>query len=293
MRRSDAQKIDCVAHEEPSAILPSLWWVGRGRWGGLPALTKDGDCNIFLLKGKAFDVLVDCGCSGPVSGLEDNIRRAGSDPSRVREIWMTHSHYDHFAGADWWTRRHPRTVCRLSHIAADFLARKNYQLLGVFHPVPPADFKAPQRLRTFRDGDRLHCSPVSLTVEERPGHTPDAVCFRGVIDGVKALFTGDVAFGDQHGAKGRLGWIDGYWLSNIPAYRETLAQLAKRPPDLLLPGHGLPHAGASAKRSLANCLRRIEALVSSEHVAFMGPFWKQFPEKLPQRKTAKRGRPSR
>ena len=37
------------------------------------------------------------------------------------------------------------------------------------------------------------------------------------------------------------------------------------------------HERPSAKRSLANCLRRIEALVSSEHVAFMGPFWKQFP----------------
>ena len=115
------RRIDTAAHETPNAITDSIWWVGRSGWGGLPALTHATDCNIYLLKGESFDVLIDAGGNASVRKLERNVRLAGSDPDRVGEIWCTHSHLDHFVGAGHWIARHPRTRCRISHVAARFL----------------------------------------------------------------------------------------------------------------------------------------------------------------------------
>lgn len=85
-------------------------------------------------------------------------------------------------------------------------------------------------------------------------------------------FGGDAALGDQGEIEGMIDWVDGYWLSHLPTYRDTLQRLVENPPDLLLTGHGYPHYGESALHSLQNCLRRVENLLSSPDVAHMGPY---------------------
>lgn len=264
---------DTRDYPHPSPITPAIWWVGRGEWGALPVLTREGDCNIYLLRGRDFDVLIDSGSTTALAPLERNIRRAGSDPSRIGEIWMTHSHYDHFVGAGRWVARHEQTVCRISHLAIEFLQRRNYQLVGSFFPAPPRGFRVPARLSALRAGDVLHCPPYAFAVEELPGHVPDHLGFRGAVAGIEVLFSGDAAIGDQNGVPGVIGWIDGYWLSNLNHYRRTLERLAAAPPDLLLPGHGRPHFGASAKRSLKHCLRRVERILASPDCANLGPYF--------------------
>ena len=136
----------------PSAITSSIWWVRRGDWGGLPRLTQPGDCNIYLLKGSEFDVLVDCGGSGPISLLETNVRLAGSHPDPIRDVWQTHTHFDHFLGAENRRSGIPETQFRLSAIALEFLERKNYQLIGSFHPPRPKGFRMPARVSALRHG---------------------------------------------------------------------------------------------------------------------------------------------
>lgn len=250
---------DTAAHPHPSAITNSIAWVGRTAWDDLPMLTHPTDCNIFLLRGDHFDVLIDAGGNASTTKLERNIRSAGSDPERVREIWCTHSHLDHFIGAGHWVVRHPRTRVRVSHVAIRFLKRKDYRLVAMrFSPAMPGVLRVPRTLEAFRQSDVLDCPPFKLRVHELPGHTPDCVALRGKVDGFDVMFSGDVAIGDQNGSKGVLGWLDGYWRSNVSAYERSLKTLAIDPPDLLLPGHGLPHFGASARRSLRNCLTRIQ-----------------------------------
>lgn len=273
MRATRARTVpDVREHPHPSLITPSIGWAGRGSWGGLPILTRDGDCNIYLLKGRDFDVLIDIGFGAALSKLESNLRRVGSGPERIREIWFTHSHYDHFVGAGLWTARHPETICRISHLSIEFLEKRNYRLIGSFFPPRPPGFKVPAHLLPLREGDVLSCPPFELRVEELPGHVPDHLGFRSEVDGVKVLFSGDAAIGDQNNIKGVIGWIDGYWLSSLPVYQETLARLAATPPELLLPGHGRPHSGASVKRSLNHCLRRVQRLLASPDVQGMEPF---------------------
>jgi glyoxylase-like metal-dependent hydrolase (beta-lactamase superfamily II) len=271
-RAASRTRPDVREHPGPSAITPSIWWVGRGSWGVLPILTRDGDCNIFLLKGEEFDVLIDTGFGAALGSLERNIRRAGSEPGRVREIWLTHSHLDHFVGAGRWTARYPETVCRISHLSIQFLEQRNYRLIGSFHPARPRGFRLPRRLEPLREGDRLRCPPFEFGVEELPGHVPDHLGFRGEVDGLQVLFSGDAAIGDQNNIPGMIGWIDGYWLSSLPVYEKTLERLEANPPDLLLPGHGRPHSGASVRRSLRNCLRRVQRLLASPDVQHLGPY---------------------
>jgi len=259
MQHSIRTGVDTQPHRGPSAILDSLWWVGRSVWGGLPALTGD-DCNIYLLKGRDFDVLIDIGMNKSFSKLEQNIKRAGGHPSRIREIWITHTHCDHFINAAKWIARHPRVVCRVSAPAAKFLKEKNYRLIGFWSINKQNQVRVPARLAAFEDGARLHCPPYTFRTEALTGHTPDSYGFRGDVGGHEVLFSGDAIIGDQQNTIGRLGWLDGLWLSDLKAYERTLKRVVAHPPDLLLPGHGVPHFGASTRRSLRHCLQRVRQL---------------------------------
>jgi glyoxylase-like metal-dependent hydrolase (beta-lactamase superfamily II) len=262
---------DTTAYPHPSPITPSLWWVGRGDWGGLPPLTDLGDCNIYLVKGDEFDVLIDCGRGPSVRALERSLGRAGSEPARVREIWMTHSHLDHFLRAAPWTARHPQTQVRISQVALEYFARRDYRLVSQAFFSPRSRCRLPEGIEPLEEGSILSCPPFELTVLELPGHTPDQLGFGGRIDGCDVLFSGDAAIGDQNGIEGVIGWLDGYWHSSVAACQKSLARLAADPPELLLPGHGRPHYGDSARRSLENCLTRIERLDALPDLGFMLP----------------------
>lgn len=243
-----------------SAVTKSICWVGRGNWGGLPALTTGGS-NVFLIRGDRFDVLVDAGDGYPIRQLETNIRRAGGEPARVREIWVTHSHWDHLGNAAAWQRKYPRAVVRLSVQGVRYLKRKDYRLVGA--PLDPAiTFEPPATVRPLRHGQALACPPHRLQVVHLPGHTPDCVGFRGTVDGLDVMFTGDAIIGDQGSARGVIGWLDGLWQSDAPIYEKTLRTVLRDPPQLILPGHGVPSYGLASRRSLRNCLWRIRKVLA-------------------------------
>ncbi len=256
-------KPNVKAEGSVSAITESIWWVGRGAWGGLPALTTGGS-NVFLIRGERFDVLVDAGDGFGIRELERNIRRAGSDPFRVREIWMTHSHWDHLGNAAAWQRKYPHVAVRLSWQGVRYLKKKDYRLVGV--PLNPSiSFEPPGNVRPLRDGQALRCPPFEFRAVHLPGHTPDCVGFRGNVDGLDAMFTGDAIIGDQGPVRGVIGWLDGLWQSDIQTYERTIRAVLRNPPQLILPGHGVPSYGTAARRSLRNCLWRIRKILAIPH----------------------------
>lgn len=271
---------DVCAHPAPSAILPSIWWVGRGPWGGWPTLTSKGDCNIYLVKGAKFDVLVDCGFGASptfpsaLKQLEKNILAAGSEPSRVREIWLTHSHYDHFTRASHWETRHPGITCRIARLAWQYIRRGNHRLISELYLDEKVDFKIPQRLLPVDAGDMLSCPPFRFKVVALPGHVPDGIGFRGRVDGWDAMFTGDAIIGDQNEVKGVFGWIDGFWQSDLTELLAMFQRVARSPPEVILPGHGLSHVGASSRASLRHCIRRAKKILSIPNIEYMGPYVK-------------------
>jgi glyoxylase-like metal-dependent hydrolase (beta-lactamase superfamily II) len=229
-----------------------------------------GDGNIYLLRGGRFDVLIDCGGNRDVRLLERNIRLAGSDPERVGQVWLTHSHSDHAGGAAAWQKRHPRTLCCLAAVAAKLMRQGNYRLVGT--AAIGGSFEAPARLRPLQSGRLLRCGQHELTVVPLPGHAPDCLGYRGQVDGIDCLFSGDAIIGDQGKAKGVVGWLDGLWLSSVPTYVQTLQAVLARPPELLLPGHGYCQAGPAVRPSLKNCIARLRKVQAIPHAGTMFPF---------------------
>jgi glyoxylase-like metal-dependent hydrolase (beta-lactamase superfamily II) len=116
-------------------------------------------------------------------------------------------------------------------------------------------------------------------VVELPGHTPDSIGFRGKMGGVDVMISGDAIIGDQGAIPGSIGWLDGLWLSDVETYERTLKKAAADPPDLILPGHGRPHYGAAARRSLRNCVWRIGKLLAIPNLPSMLPIFRPEAEK--------------
>jgi glyoxylase-like metal-dependent hydrolase (beta-lactamase superfamily II) len=248
--------------------LPGIWWVARNAWGGHKPLTDTGG-NVYLIRGTNFDVMVDVG-QRSMRQLERNIRLAGSEPSRVGEIWITHSHGDHFALAGPWQRKYPHVKVRLADVGRAFLRRGDLRLVGAAL-TPGEKFQRPQRLLGVREGQVLRCPPHEFCVVGLPGHTPDCIGFRGTVAGLDVMFTGDAIIGDQGPVRGNVGWLDGLWLSDAFEYRRMLRAMVKNPPQVFLPGHGVSHAGPGARRSLRNCLWRIDRLLAIPHLGSMLP----------------------
>lgn len=265
---------DCCAHPKPSAILPSVCWIGRNEWGGLPALTASG-ANVFLIRGRESDVLVDTGHGNILPQLERNIRYVGGEAGRVAEIWMTHSHWDHSGLAAQWQRKHPHVRVRMSAIGARFIRRGDLRLVGC--PIDRrARFSAPVRIEPLHEGDILQCPPHEFTVVGLGGHTPDCVGYRGVVDGIDMMFSGDAIIGEQGNVHGNIGWLDGLWQSDVHDYRKTLQKVIADCPKLIIPGHGVPNFGSVARRGVRNCLRRLEKLLAIKDLSGMMPVFGNF-----------------
>lgn len=277
MRKSRLQNVDVTPHPEPSRITPSIWWIGRGNWGGLPALTGV-DCNVYLLRGDKFDVLVDPGWCSDLRLYEKNIRALGGDPARIGGIWLTHLHWDHSRNVQRWQRRRPGLACRLSDVGAAFLRRGDWRLVGAAMD-PSHKYQPPVRFIGVKPGATVRCDPWEFRAVPLPGHTPDCMGFRGRVDGLDVMFTGDAIIGDQGEVRGNVGWLDGLWLSDVNAYEQTLKTQVKRPPGLMLPGHGAGHAGASVGRSMRNCLWRIRKLMAIPHLGSMMAIFGDFAPK--------------
>ncbi|MBI3831665.1 MAG: MBL fold metallo-hydrolase [Planctomycetes bacterium] len=272
MASKSAPRPDTRFYDRASAVLPSVWWVGRGSWGQVPALGGQSGCNVWLLKGRAFDVLVDSGMDADTKKLEACLRAAGHDPRRIREIWITHSHTDHIIGAVAWTKKYPRLRVRVPRMCYDYLKRGNYRLVGCGYDGNRSAFRAPARMTPFDPGAALACPPFRFKVVPLPGHIPDHVGFRARMHGLDVLFTGDAIIGDQGKAKGVVGWLDGFWLSNLRTYIQTMETIRKNPPDLFLAGHGVPHFGPSARRSIRNCELRLKQMAKIKALGTMVPF---------------------
>ena len=66
--------------------------------GGGP-LTSAEDAAIYLVRFGEESALVDAGCGNDTERLLKNIRKAGTDPARLKYLLITHCHFDHTGGA--------------------------------------------------------------------------------------------------------------------------------------------------------------------------------------------------
>ena len=156
------------------------------------------------------------------------IERAGW---QLRQIWLTHGHYDHTTGAA--ILQHSITPPPLIGMHPDAFVwaagQKNPVSFGVpIDPVPQVDIP-------FQQGQQLALNPeggeLIAEVREVPGHSPGSVLF--YCPSLQVAFTGDAIFRESIG---RTDLPGGNYTTLIAKIREQVFTLPEK--TTLLPGHG-------------------------------------------------------
>lgn len=140
---------------------------------------------------------------------------------RLESIFLTHSHWDHFAdlskfsGPSIWV--HPFDAENLEHPGADGLP-----MMFPIKGVKPDHF--------FHDGQEIHLGKILIKIIHTPGHSPGGVVL--YLPNEKILISGDTLF------KGSMGNIS-FPTSSPEDMWESLKKLSKLPPETrVCPGHG-------------------------------------------------------
>ena len=228
-------------------ILPGLYRVGGGSWNGTVAtLSADMDANVYVLAGRRA-VLVDCGTVGGRSAVEANLESAGVRPQDLRELLLTHSHFDHTQAASLWQAEHELHT-HLNARGARYLARGDHRLVGHQMHGPEFPFRAFHVDHAVDDGETFDLGERPATARHLPGHTPDSTLYTFRHDGLTVGICGDIAFGPTALGTHAVGLLSTLWQSDLDRYVDSLIALARIPIDLLLPGHGAPVRGRAAVR---------------------------------------------
>lgn len=252
-----------LAEDGPERGLPRLLIPEEADWGPmrkielrdgiamLPVRTRTlppaATTNAYLL-GRGEAVLVDPGSDLPeeIDRLEAALAAARSrEGRRVVEIWLTHHHPDHVAGAAEMQRRlgvpiaaHRETAARLDSrlpVARELADDQRIELAG----------HEPGEAMTFR-------------VLHTPGHARGHLCFFEETQG--SLICGDLVAG--------IGTIvidppEG----DMSDYLASLGRMIALPPRTLFPAHGPAIEDASAKlhEYVAHRLRREDKVLAAWH----------------------------
>ena len=213
-------------------ISDSIYLVGSEQFG----LTHPLDCNCYLIDGGKELALVDAGLGLGTREICENIRKHGFDPKDLTKVIITHAHLGHWGGAPHFRDEYASQVwaSALGEERLRTLRDPGLEIARRFGRYPP-DFK-PRPCPVdgvFDDGDLIPVGNIQLRVIGVQGHTKDAACLVTVVNGKKALFSGDTVF---YG--GRIGLLNLEGCS-MEDYRRDIHKLAKLDVDLLLPGHGV------------------------------------------------------
>ncbi len=156
------------------------------------------------------------------------VREAERREWRITDIWLTHAHFDHFAGVGGVTQK----LDPAPRIALHPLDRPLWQQSGgtAWFGLPTFD-SGPAPTFELEDGMQLALGAHAFEVRHSPGHSPGHVMF--YCAGQACLFSGDLLFA---GGVGRTDLPGGDWETLLTSIRERVFSL----PDevQVRPGHG-------------------------------------------------------
>jgi len=180
--------------------------------------------NTYLLSDKTSKEAVLIDPAAPSKNIFQHIKK---NNLYLREIWLTHAHFDHIGGVRWFLNQYGGEIQAAMHKDAVNLWKMGGSARDFgfdFDPGPP-----PEKL--LSDNDILKIGTTQFTVLHTPGHTPGHVTFYDAQNNI--AFCGDLIF--HHG----IGRTD-LAISSTPDLMKSISQKILTLPDetQLYPGHG-------------------------------------------------------
>jgi glyoxylase-like metal-dependent hydrolase (beta-lactamase superfamily II) len=191
---------------------------------GGPELSDPSDAAIYLVHDGEVGALVDAGTGRQHKRVMANIRKSGIEPRQVRDIFLTHCHYDHTGGAA--QLRHDTGARLVAHSDdARFLIDGDSQVTAAVWyraAMEPLSIDA----TVEEEQASVDLGSLSLTLYHVPGHSPGSMVLTVYSDNKLVLFGQDV-----HGPLHEL------LRSDRGQYRRSLEFLLTLHADILCEGH--------------------------------------------------------
>ncbi|MFO1318042.1 MAG: MBL fold metallo-hydrolase [Burkholderiales bacterium] len=219
----------------------------------LRVFVRDWLCaNHVLCFGRHENVLID---AGHVTRVDETLSllKPALDGRPLHRLLNTHCHSDHMGGNAAIRRAFG---CRVEIPAGEADAIRSWDTDALW-----LDYAGQQAERfTFDDvltvGQRLELGERDWDVLAAPGHDMGAVMFWCATE--RILISGDALW--EHGFGIVLPGPG--WRERLAAARDTLLSIRALAPEVVIPGHGAPFAGAGS--AIERCLSRIAAFEGDE-----------------------------
>lgn len=212
----------------------------------------DADLHLYLVRGRDSVALIDAGIPSTTSRAHAAITATDLSDVRIDQLFITHGHEDHFAGAaTWrdpypdirlvgplvdaaWIESHERTMRELRHGQPGVLApdaATDDWLRGNF-------WGDPVRLDVLvRDGDVFELGGAQLVAIETGGHSPGHTAYLETQSAT--LFSGDVVQGEGLTSLSGRSVLPPLYM-DVDGYRAGLRRLEAAAFDILAPAHTPP-----------------------------------------------------
>ncbi|MBO1114274.1 MBL fold metallo-hydrolase [Bordetella petrii] len=201
----------------------AIYMIGGGGMG----VSHPTDAHIYVVDGGSEAAMIDAGSGIQPEWMQSNLASDGVPLEKIRQIVLTHTHWDHARGCAWWQRA---TGAR---ILAHSLGRATVEE-GEWAHSHVARRGIPSQgasvARSLEDGDEIAVGGLRLQVVHTPGHSSDSISLLLQFGGKRVLFGGDTVF-----AEGGHGTVSAN--TDFRAYRDSVRRLAALEIDALLPSH--------------------------------------------------------
>lgn len=201
----------------------SVHMIGGGGMG----VSHPTDAHIYLINGATESALIDAGSGIQPELMWQNIIDDDIPPESIKQLLLTHSHWDHGRGCAWWQSKtkleihgHP-LACQVveqaewshSHVAQQGIASE-----------------AAKTHRRLQDEEHIRVGKLAVQTLYTPGHSEDSVSYLLQLGKKSVLFSGDTVF-----AEGCHGTVSAQ--TDFKQFLSSVTRLDNLRIDALLPSH--------------------------------------------------------